>query len=109
MGINPVIKISSDIVEGKDSSIKGLSSTRDYWKISISDNGIGFEQQYTDRIFELFQRLHEKEKYVGTGIGLAICKKIMQNHNGFITAIGKNEFGGATFNILLPAVPTSIN
>ncbi|MEO5906264.1 MAG: ATP-binding protein, partial [Saprospiraceae bacterium] len=73
-----------------------------YWKISVKDNGIGFEPQYESKIFELFQRLHGKLEYEGTGIGLAICKKIMHNHNGFINAIGEPGIG-ATFNIYLPA------
>jgi len=71
-------------------------------KISFIDNGIGFEQQYADKIFALFQRLHGKKEYPGTGIGLSICKKIMQNHHGHIEASG--ELGkGARFDIYLPA------
>lgn len=69
--------------------------------ISIRDNGIGFDQQYSERIFELFHRLHDKSRYQGTGIGLAIVKKIVDNHNGSITAKSSlNE--GATFDIYLP-------
>ncbi len=72
-----------------------------YWKISFHDNGIGFDQKYAQRIFELFQRLHGREAYTGTGIGLALCQKIMLNHNGFITA--RSEPGnGATFEIYFP-------
>ncbi|HEU4495997.1 MAG TPA: ATP-binding protein, partial [Flavobacterium sp.] len=72
-----------------------------YLKISISDNGIGFDPGQREKIFDLFKRLHSNETYSGTGIGLAICKKIMQNHNGYITADGiPNE--GSTFNIYLP-------
>ena len=67
----------------------------------FTDNGIGFEPQYKDRIFELFQRLHDKQKIAGTGIGLAIVKKIVENHQGFITASSQlNE--GATFDIFIP-------
>lgn len=73
-----------------------------YWKLTFSDNGIGFEQQYADRIFELFQRLHSRFEYEGTGIGLAICKKIVQNHKGFIYADGKPGLG-ASFIIYLPS------
>jgi len=73
----------------------------EYCHISISDNGIGFEQEYGKKIFEVFQRLHGKSEYAGTGIGLAIVKKIVENHHGIITATGqKNK--GATFTIYIP-------
>jgi light-regulated signal transduction histidine kinase (bacteriophytochrome) len=65
----------------------------EYWKIKICDMGIGFDQQYADKIFELFQRLHGRTEYEGTGIGLAICKKIVQNHHGFIEALGQAGIG----------------
>ncbi len=73
-----------------------------FWKISLEDNGIGFEPQYKDKIFELFQRLHSRFEYEGTGIGLSICKKIVQNHYGWIKATG-NPGQGARFEIFLPA------
>jgi len=75
---------------------------RNYYKIAVSDNGIGFEQMYAENIFTLFQRLHHDEEYEGTGIGLSICKKIAENHGGLITAEGKPGIG-ATFFIYLPA------
>ncbi|HRO41444.1 MAG TPA: PAS domain S-box protein [Flavipsychrobacter sp.] len=72
-----------------------------YHCITVEDNGIGFEQQYSKLIFSLFQRLHGKQDYAGTGIGLALCKKIAENHNGFITAT--SEAGkGAKFSVYLP-------
>jgi PAS domain S-box-containing protein len=74
-----------------------------YWKLTFADNGIGFEQQYADKIFELFQRLHSKFEYEGTGIGLAICKKVVQNHQGLIFAKGTPGVG-ASFEIYLPSI-----
>ena len=72
-----------------------------YCHIRIADNGIGFEPEFSEKIFEVFQRLHTKDQYIGTGIGLAIVKKIVENHNGIITASSTlNE--GATFDIYLP-------
>ncbi|HMK02551.1 MAG TPA: ATP-binding protein, partial [Ferruginibacter sp.] len=79
-----------------------LSPEKKYCHISISDNGIGFEQEYSEKIFDLFQRLHSRTQYHGTGIGLAIVKKIVENHHGFITATSKLN-KGATFDIYIPA------
>jgi len=82
-----------------------LSSIRErgrmYYNITITDNGIGFDPHYNERIFEVFQRLHSKEEYAGTGIGLAIVKKIVDNHEGFITATGRPGVG-ASFDIYVP-------
>ncbi|MFG0221347.1 sensor histidine kinase, partial [Streptococcus suis] len=65
------------------------------------DNGIGFEDEYRERIFDVFQRLHPAHRYPGTGIGLAICKKIMENHKGFL--IASSELGvGSIFNAYFP-------
>lgn len=72
-----------------------------FYKITVSDNGIGFEQEYAERIFTLFQRLNDKKLYSGTGIGLAIVKRIVDNHKGFITATG-TPGQGATFTIYMP-------
>ena len=99
------IKIKSEIVEGNKLISDKLIDKKKYCHISVSDNGIGFEQQYSEKIFELFQRLHGRTEYNGTGIGLAIVKKIVDNHNGVITANAKvNE--GATFNIYIPVAAT---
>ena len=96
-----IIKISSKIVKGATLENKKSEKDTDYCHIKVSDNGIGFEQQYSSKIFEVFQRLHGKLDYTGTGIGLAIVKKIVDNHNGIITATGeKNK--GATFDIYIP-------
>ena len=79
-----------------------FSPGKNYCHISVSDNGIGFEPHFSERIFGVFQKLHSKEVYKGTGIGLAIVKKIVENHKGFITATGELN-KGASFDIYLPA------
>lgn len=99
--IPPHIKISSKIVKGSTGNESGLDEDLTYYNINISDNGIGFEQQYSNKIFVVFQRLHGRETYEGTGVGLAIVKKIVENHNGIITATGKPN-KGATFDIYIP-------
>ena len=99
--IIPEINIIATLMNGKDLADPNAVTSLNYWQISITDNGIGFEQQYDKKIFELFQRLHGSSDYIGTGIGLAICKKIMRNHQGFISAIGIPDTG-ATFNIYFP-------
>ena len=79
-----------------------LSPDKNYCHIAVSDNGIGFEPHFSERIFGVFQKLHSKEVYEGTGIGLAIVKKIVENHNGLITATSELN-KGATFDIYIPA------
>ena len=78
-----------------------LPAKTDFHKFTFSDNGIGFSEEYSQRIFELFSRLHNKDEIAGTGIGLAICKKIVENHKGYILAKGKPG-EGAVFEIYLP-------
>lgn len=96
----PHIIISSELIAVPQFDAVADSSG-EYCRIKISDNGIGFDEQYAAKIFTIFQRLHSREKYEGTGIGLAITKKIIEKHNGLITAqSGKNE--GSTFIFILP-------
>jgi len=95
------ITINTKIATGNKFKNEHLSAQKKYCHISISDNGIGFEPQFNERIFEVFQRLHGKDEYKGTGIGLAICKKIVENHHGLITANGELK-KGSTFNVYLP-------
>jgi light-regulated signal transduction histidine kinase (bacteriophytochrome) len=75
---------------------------KDRWHISVSDNGIGFPPSHAKQIFNIFQRLHRKHEYSGTGIGLAICQRIVENHNGEIYAESESNLG-ATFHMLFPA------
>lgn len=100
-GISPEIKIECEKPAARDYPDFITDTRKKYIKISISDNGMGFDQQYAEKIFILFHRLHHKTEYIGTGIGLSICKKIAENHNGFIIAEGKPGIG-ATFIIYLP-------
>ena len=100
--INPVITISSKMLSNEElGKHKTLIQDNPYCEISIKDNGIGFEQQFSDQIFLIFHRLHGRNEFSGTGIGLALCKKIVVNHNGEIYA-HSNETDGALFRILLP-------
>ncbi|HYC28948.1 MAG TPA: ATP-binding protein, partial [Chitinophagaceae bacterium] len=95
-----VIQLKCMQVRGSQIGHHEAEPGRKYYKISVQDNGIGFEQEYAEKIFELFQRLNTSG-VKGSGIGLAICKKIMQNHKGFIKASGRPD-EGARFDIYLP-------
>lgn len=98
----PVIRISHRFLSSNQVSIPGLTKARRYLELKISDNGIGFDNRYATKIFAIFQRLHAKKDFEGTGIGLAICKKIVENHGGIITADSAPDHG-ATFTIVMPA------
>lgn len=102
----PVIRISCDTVNQTDVPELTKSPIKSFYKIDIQDNGIGFDQQYSEKIFSIFQRLHGRSEYEGTGIGLAICRKIAENHGGFITATSTADLG-ATFTLYLPKAATA--
>jgi light-regulated signal transduction histidine kinase (bacteriophytochrome) len=99
--VAPVITVSVSLATPDELNKYHLSSASDYYKINFKDNGIGFKQDYAHQIFNIFQRLHSKNEYWGTGIGLAMCKKIVHNHNGDIFAFS-NEGEGAHFVVYLP-------
>jgi len=100
--VPPVITIHSDIVTGRDVTERDVENyKKQYCKIYIQDNGIGFEQKYADQVFMIFKRLHTHDKFEGTGIGLSICKKIVEKHNGYIEVESKPDVG-TTFIIILP-------
>ncbi|WP_205161287.1 MULTISPECIES: sensor histidine kinase [Arenibacter] len=100
--LSPLITVKSKIVQSSDIISDKQLSAEEYCHITITDNGIGFEPQFKDHIFELFKRLHDKDKIPGTGIGLAIVKKIVENHNGLITATSEIN-KGASFDIYIPS------
>lgn len=98
---DPVISITSTTVKGSVIDSPNAEASNDYLHIAVTDNGIGFSPEYASRIFEVFQRLHGKGEYEGTGIGLAICMKIADNHQAILNA--SSEPGeGAIFNIYFP-------
>lgn len=99
--VPPHIIVKSRIIKGSEANNPKLLSEKEYCHITITDNGIGFEPKYKEHIFELFKRLHDREQIKGTGIGLTIVKKIVENHNGFITATSEIN-KGATFDIYIP-------
>lgn len=98
-GKEPVIRIGAEVTDGD--KYPELIAGKKYYKITIEDNGIGFDEKYLDHIFKVFQRLHGKTSYEGTGIGLAICKRVVMYHKGYITAQSQPN-QGATFVVILP-------
>jgi two-component system CheB/CheR fusion protein len=103
----PAIAIKSRPLPPEElKNYRRLEKNNIYYEITVSDNGVGFSQEFADQIFIIFQRLNDKEDYPGTGIGLALCRKIVRNHGGEIVAFAE-EGKGATFNIVLPVEQTS--
>jgi len=100
-GESPVVKVSSEAVTPSDGAGAG-------WRITVEDNGIGFDEKYSERIFQIFQRLHGRNEYEGTGIGLAICRKIVERHGGVVAA-HSSPGAGAKFVITLPERESGAN
>ena len=101
--ITPEITLSGQLIAAGQipESIHPARLAEVYYRIDVADNGIGFDEKYLDRIFQVFQRLHSKKDFAGTGIGLAICEKVVANHGGVITASSRPD-QGATFIIYFP-------
>lgn len=96
------ITINAEEINEKEKKIFDLPAGKTYYKINIADNGIGFDDEYSEKIFNPFQRLHGRSEYEGNGLGLAICKKIMEKHNGIIYAKSSKDYG-SLFILILPA------
>jgi light-regulated signal transduction histidine kinase (bacteriophytochrome) len=101
-GLAPHIQLRDEFINGENVKGVTLQAGKKYYHLTIADNGIGFEEEFSERIFQVFQRLHGRDEYKGTGIGLAIVKKIVENHQGKIIAHGVPG-KGATFQIYIPA------
>ena len=100
-GVTPVVTITSKEATESDTCDILMSEEYDWVKITVKDNGIGFDQSFAEKIFAPFQRLHGRSEYKGTGIGLAVCRRIVERHNGQITAMSAPG-QGATFSIIMP-------
>lgn len=102
--VAPQIIITSEVVKGSQSTFDLPEENKEslYHLIQVQDNGIGFDQEHAERIFQMFQRLHGRSEYQGSGVGLAIVRKVIENHNGRIAALS-NPGQGSVFKLLLPA------
>jgi signal transduction histidine kinase len=103
-GTRPCVEVSSVVRKRSEllPDMEPISPASLFYEISVRDEGIGFDAKYAERIFQVFQRLHGKNEYAGTGIGLAICRQVVAGHGGWISAVGVPD-QGATFRVFLPA------
>ena len=100
-GETPLVSVSSKVVAPPERVIPGALPGEEVCEITVRDNGIGFDARFAEQIFVVFQRLHTRQEYEGTGIGLALCRKITDRHGG--TIVAKSAEGeGATFTVTLP-------
>ena len=100
----PLVKIEGRFVPGRQQRGSGQRAADQQCCIVVKDNGIGFDEKHRERIFGVFQRLHGRDAFEGTGIGLALCRKIVERHGGQITA-RSTPGHGSEFEILLPVAP----
>jgi two-component system, NtrC family, sensor kinase len=99
--VSSVVQVQSQLVHIQADASGNSSAAPEHCRISVVDNGIGFDEKYSDRIFQVFQRLHNRAEYEGSGMGLAICRKIADRHNGDI--VTRSTPGvGSTFIVTLP-------
>lgn len=103
-GIPPRVEVAARVLSPAElGAVSGMGSrSKPYYEITVKDNGIGFEQKYADQVFQVFKRLHVSASYPGSGIGLAMCKRIVLNHGGDLTVFSEPDMG-TTFRIILPA------
>jgi signal transduction histidine kinase len=104
----PEISITAKIIKGNDMPGFSLDKSNDHLLLTFKDNGIGFEQKFAEKIFAIFQRLHNDKNISGTGIGLALCKKIVENHHGTISVESVPQ-KGTSFFIYLPNSIVPVN
>ncbi len=104
--VQPIITVMADELDPSEQLNYGLPSSRAYVRLTFRDNGIGFDDDDASRIFTIFQRLRGRSEYEGAGIGLSVCKKVVENHGGIIMASGQPGVG-STFTIILPLAQSS--